>query len=38
MQQGLAGLHDVVQGFHGLLDRSVGVEPVDLVEVDVVGA
>jgi hypothetical protein len=33
-----AGLDDVVQGFHGLLDRRVGVEAVDLVEVDVVGA
>ena len=35
---GLAGLDDVVQGLHGLLDRRVGVEAVDLVEVDVVGA
>jgi hypothetical protein len=35
---GLAGLHHVVQGFHGLVDRGVRVEAVDLVEVDVVGA
>ena len=33
----LAGPHDVVQRFQGLLDRRVRVEPVDLVEVDVVG-
>jgi len=33
----LAGLHDVVQGLHGLLEGSVGIEAVDLVEVDVVG-
>jgi len=34
----LARLDHVVQGLHRLLDRSVMVEPVDLVEVDVVGA
>jgi hypothetical protein len=27
-----------MQGFHGFLDRRGGVEAVDLVEVDVVGA
>jgi hypothetical protein len=30
----LAGLDEVVQGFHGLLDRGLRVEAVDLVEVD----
>ena len=34
----LAGLDDVVQRLHRLLDRGVGVEAVDLVQVDVVGA
>ncbi|CAM5663911.1 hypothetical protein SVIOM74S_09899 [Streptomyces violarus] len=34
----LAGLDDVVQGLHRLLDRGMRVEAVDLVEVDVVGA
>ena len=34
----LARLDDVVQRLHRLLDRGVGVEAVDLVEVDVVGA
>jgi len=32
-----SGLDEVVQGFHGFLDRGVGVEAVDLIEVDVVG-
>jgi hypothetical protein len=35
---GLAGLDDVVKGFHRLLDRGRGVETVDLVEVDVLRA
>ena len=35
---GLAGLDDVVQRLHRLLDRRVPVPAVDLVEVDVVGA
>lgn len=35
---GLARLHHVVQGLHGLLDRRRPVPAVDLVEVDVVGA
>jgi hypothetical protein len=35
---GLAGAHDVVQRLHRLLDRRARVPPVDLVEVDVVGA
>ena len=34
----LDDLDEVVEGFHGLLDRGVRVEAVDLVEVDVVGA
>jgi len=33
-----AGLNDVVESFRGLLDGSFGIEAVDLVEVDVVGA
>jgi len=36
--QRLAGAHHVVQRQHHLLQRRVGIEPVDLVEVDVVGA
>ena len=35
---GLAGLHHVVQRFHGFVDWSLGVEAMDLVKVDVVGA
>jgi len=31
-----AGAHEVVQGEHGLLDRRVGVEAVDLQQVEVV--
>ena len=34
----LARTHDVVERFEGLLNRGVRVEPMDLVEVDVVGA
>ena len=34
----LAGLDDVVQRLHGLLDRDVRVAAVDLVQVDVVHA
>ena len=34
----LPGLDDVVEGLHGLCDWSLGIEAVDLVEVDVVGA
>lgn len=34
----LAGLQDVVRGLQRLLDRGQGVQAVDLVEVDVVGA
>src|SRR6266511_879338 len=34
---GLAGAHHVVQRLHGLLDRGARVEPVDLVQVHVVG-
>ncbi len=34
----LAGLHDVVEGFHGLFDGGFVVPAMDLVEVDVVGA
>src|SRR5664279_2085944 len=34
----LAGLDHVVERFHRLFDRCLGVEAVDLVEVDVVGA
>ena len=33
-----AGLHHLVQGPHGLLDRCLVVQPVELVQVDVVGA
>jgi len=33
----LAGLDDVVQRLHRLLDRRVRIEAVDLVEIDVVG-
>ena len=36
--EGLACLHDIVEGFAGLFDGGVGVEAVDLVEVDVVDA
>ena len=35
---GLARLDHVVQRFHGLGHGSLGVEPVDLVQVDVAGA
>jgi hypothetical protein len=35
---GLARLDDVVQRFHGLLDRGFRIEAMDLVQVDVVGA
>ena len=35
---GLAGAHDVVQRLQRLLDRRLIVEPVDLVEVDIVDA
>jgi hypothetical protein len=34
----LPGLDQVVQRFHGLLDRHRGVVAVDLVQVDVIGA
>ena len=34
----LARSHQVVEGRHGLLDRRLGVEAVDVVDVDVVGA
>jgi hypothetical protein len=34
----LPGLDDVVEGLHGLVDWSLGIEAVDLVEVDVIGA
>jgi len=33
----LAGLDDVVQDLHGLLDRHVVVEPVDVIDLDPVG-
>ena len=33
----LAGPHDVVQRLEGLLDRGVRIEPVDLIEIDVIG-
>jgi len=33
----LAGLHDIVERLHGLLDGRFRVEAVDLVEIDVVG-
>jgi hypothetical protein len=35
---GLARLHHLVQRGHGLLDRRLVVPPVDLVQVDVIGA
>ena len=35
---GLAGLDDLVQGFHGFVDRCVVVEPVYQVDIDVVGS
>src|SRR2546423_97775 len=34
---GLAGAYHVVQRLHGLLDRRLGVEPVDLIQIHVVG-
>ena len=37
-QRALAGLDDVVEGFHRPLDRRLRVEAVDLVQVGVVGA
>jgi hypothetical protein len=34
---GFARLDHVVQGLHGLCDRDVGIEAVDLEKIDVVG-